>query len=134
MVVCFVLTFNACDRNNLVSVTAKDVLDIAKFEKGKRAVLINVWATWWSSCVAEFPFIRDLENKYKDDLNVIFVSGDWLEQEEDYVSEWTDWEGVDMNELLNIHKVCILNKTQYAGSLSLNDKAHKVIDSQEWNR
>ncbi len=50
---------------------------------------------------------------------------------EDYVSEWTDWEGVDMNELLNIHKVCILNKTQYAGSLSLNDKAHKVIDSQE---
>jgi len=50
---------------------------------------------------------------------------------EDYVSDWTDWEGVDMNELLNIHKVCILNKTQYAGSLSLNDKAHKVIDSQE---
>ena len=50
---------------------------------------------------------------------------------EDYVSEWTDWEGVDMNELLAIHKVCILNKTQYGGSLSLNDYAHKVIDSQE---
>ena len=50
---------------------------------------------------------------------------------EDYVSDWTDWEGVDMNELLAIHKVCILNKTQYAGSLSLNDKAHKIIDSQE---
>ena len=50
---------------------------------------------------------------------------------EDYVSDWTDWEGVDMNELLAIHKVCILNKTQYAGSLSLNDYAHKVIDSQE---
>ena len=45
---------------------------------------------------------------------------------EDYVSEWTDWEGVDMNELLAIHKVCILNKTQYAGSLSLNDYADKV--------
>ena len=50
---------------------------------------------------------------------------------EDYVSEWTDWEGVEMNELLAIHKVCILNKTQYGGSLSLNDYAHKVIDSQE---
>ena len=36
----------------------------------------------------------------------------------DYVSEWTDWEGVNMNELLNIHKFCILNKTEYAGSLS----------------
>ena len=50
---------------------------------------------------------------------------------DDYVSEWTDWEGVDMNELLAIHKVCILNKTQYAGSLVLNDYAHKIIDSQE---
>ena len=50
---------------------------------------------------------------------------------EDYVSEWTDWEGVDMNELLAIHKVCILNKTQYAGSLSLNDKAHKITNSDD---
>ena len=36
----------------------------------------------------------------------------------DYVSEWTDWEGVDMNLLLNIYKVELLNKTQYAGSLT----------------
>ena len=50
---------------------------------------------------------------------------------DDYVSEWTDWEGVDMNLLLAIHRCELLNKTQYAGSLSLNDKAHKVIDSQE---
>ena len=50
---------------------------------------------------------------------------------EDYVSEWQDWEGVDMNELLAIHKVCILNKTQYAGSLSLNDYAHKITDKKD---
>ena len=37
---------------------------------------------------------------------------------EDYVSEWDDWSEVNMNELLNIHKFCILNKTNYAGSLS----------------
>ena len=50
---------------------------------------------------------------------------------EDYVSDWTDWEGVDMNELLAIHKTCILNKTQYAGSLSLNDYAHKITDKKD---
>ena len=50
---------------------------------------------------------------------------------EDYVSEWQDWEGVDMNELLAIHKTCILNKTQYGGSLSLNDYAHKVTDKKD---
>ena len=37
---------------------------------------------------------------------------------EDYVSEWEDWEGVDYNELFNIHKFCILNKINYNGSLT----------------
>ena len=50
---------------------------------------------------------------------------------EDYVSEWTDWSGVDMNLILAINRCELLNKTQYAGSLTLNDKAHKVIDSQD---
>ena len=40
----------------------------------------------------------------------------WLD--DDYVSEWDDWSEVNMNELLNIHKFCILNKTEYAGSLT----------------
>ena len=50
---------------------------------------------------------------------------------QDYVSEWTDWEGVDMNLLLAIHRCELLNKTQYAGSLTLNDKAHKVTDKKD---
>ena len=50
---------------------------------------------------------------------------------DDYVSEWTDWEGVDMNLLLAIHRCELLNKTQYAGSLSLNDYAHKITDKKD---
>ena len=37
---------------------------------------------------------------------------------QDYVSEWCDWEGVDYDKLFNIHKFCILNKLNYAGSLT----------------
>ena len=37
---------------------------------------------------------------------------------EDYVSEWDDWEGVDYNKLFNIHKFCIINKLNYAGSIT----------------
>ena len=37
---------------------------------------------------------------------------------EDYVSEWCDWEGVDYNKLFSIHKFCILNKINYAGSIT----------------
>ena len=76
---CFIFILS-CDKSNIVRVTAQDILEAAALEKGKKAVLINVWATWWSSCIAEFPFIRDLEKEYKDDLNVIFVTWEWIKQ------------------------------------------------------
>ena len=38
---------------------------------------------------------------------------------EDYVSEWEEWEGVDVKLLLNIYKAELLNKYTYAGSLTL---------------
>ena len=46
---------------------------------------------------------------------------------DDYVSEWTDWEGVDYNLLLAIHRCEILNKVEYKGSI-LNKEA-PVVDT-----
>ena len=54
--------------------------------------------------------------------------------QEDYVSEWTDWEGVDMNLLFNIYKTELINKVQYAGSLSHKEAqstSHKVTNKKE---
>ena len=42
----------------------------------------------------------------------------------DYVCEWTDWEGVDMDKLFNIHKFCIINKLNHAGSLTHREVNH----------
>mgnify|MGYP003303434329 FL=1 len=39
---------------------------------------------------------------------------------DDYVSEWTDWDGVNYELLFNIHQSCILNKVNHAGSLRIN--------------
>ena len=53
---------------------------------------------------------------------------------DDYVSEWTDWEGVDMNLLFNIYKTELINKVQYAGSLSHKEAqstSHKVTNKKE---
>ena len=61
---------------------------------------------------------------------------------QDYVSEWCDWEGVDYNKLFNILKFCILNKINYAGSIThreapvvdtftednYNDKVDTLVD------
>ena len=49
---------------------------------------------------------------------------------DDYVSEWTDWDGVDMNLLLAIHRCELLNKTQYAGSLT-HKEAPKLTNKEE---
>ena len=37
----------------------------------------------------------------------------------DYVSEWTEWEGVDMSLLFQIHKTCLHLKQDHLNSLSL---------------
>ena len=37
---------------------------------------------------------------------------------QDYVSEWEDWSDMDYDKLFNIHKFCILNKINYAGSIT----------------
>ena len=37
----------------------------------------------------------------------------------DYVSEWTDWEGVNYDKLFNIHKACVINKYNHYNSLNL---------------
>ena len=37
----------------------------------------------------------------------------------DYVSEWTDWEGVNFELLFNIHKTCLNTKQVYHNSLNL---------------
>ena len=39
---------------------------------------------------------------------------------EDYVSEWEDWSEVNYETLFNIHQSCIINKNDYAGSLTIN--------------
>ena len=49
---------------------------------------------------------------------------------EDYVSEWTDWEGVDYNLLFNIYKNELINKVQYANSLTTKELP-KVSNSEE---
>ena len=38
---------------------------------------------------------------------------------EDYVSEWTDWEGVDFDLLFNNHATCLSLKDDYANSLTM---------------
>jgi thiol-disulfide isomerase/thioredoxin len=48
--------------------------------KGKKAVLVNVWATWCGPCVEEFPDLVKLARQFKNDVQVIFISADFPDQ------------------------------------------------------
>ena len=63
-------------------------------------------------------FWIDDNNDFKSCPQNIDGTGDFTC--EDYVSEWSDWEGVDYNLLFNIHHSCIINKHNHAGSLTIN--------------
>ena len=59
-----------------------------------------------------------------------YVDGTGDFDNEDYVSEWDDFTEVDVKLLLNIYKCELINKVQYAGSLS-HKETPKVTDSDE---
>lgn len=64
---------------NLQTVGAGNLLSEVEQHRGQKAVLVNFWATWCQPCVEEFPDIVDLKEKYRDSLEVYFVSGDFPE-------------------------------------------------------
>ena len=55
-------------------------------------------------------------------------TGDFDNQ--DYVSEWDDFSDVDMNLLFNIYRCELINKVQYANSLTTKE-APKVTNKNE---
>ncbi|MCC5925335.1 MAG: TlpA family protein disulfide reductase [Bacteroidetes bacterium] len=63
----------------VVEISASDVKEIIGSYAGNKAVLVNVWATWCIPCVEEFPYIVDVRNEFKNELEVVFISADFPE-------------------------------------------------------
>ena len=64
-------------------------------------------------------FWVDINNEFRS--CPLFVNNELDLEHVDYVSEWTDLEGLELDKLLEIHRIELLNKVQYGGSLSNND-------------
>ena len=74
----------SCEQTELLPITAEDLIEKVYTFKGKKAVLVNLWALWCKPCVEEFPMIVKLHKETKD-LEVIFVSADFQDQFQDVV-------------------------------------------------
>ena len=75
----------SCEKTQLFPVTAEVLLEKISSFKGKKAVLINIWALWCEPCVEEFPMIVNLQKK-TNDLEVIFVNVDFEDQFQDVIN------------------------------------------------
>ena len=68
-----------------------------------------------------------------------YVDGTGDFDNEDYVSEWEDWEGVDVKLLLNIYKCELINKLNHAGSLThtetpnISNKDESTMREYKWD-
>jgi len=51
----------------------------------------------------------------------LFVNNKPDYSQADYVSEWTDWEGVDFEKLFYIHHLEIINKERFGNKLTNSD-------------
>lgn len=89
------LAQNTSDVELLKSASGEDLQKVIRSYQGDKAVLVNVWATWCAPCIEEFPYIVDLQQKYEDQLQVVFVSADFPSQREkalDFLQEQkVDW-------------------------------------------
>jgi thiol-disulfide isomerase/thioredoxin len=51
--------------------TSGNVVSMKDF-KGK-VVFVDVWATWCGPCKAQFPFLKDIEEEYSSNKDIVFV-------------------------------------------------------------
>ena len=56
-------------------ITLKSTVQGLDFEeyKGKKAVLVDVFATWCPPCIEELPILKEMREKYKNDFEIVSV-------------------------------------------------------------
>lgn len=57
---------------NIKLKTREDGLDFKDY-KGKKVILIDVFATWCPPCIKGIPVLKSLKEKYKDDFEIVSV-------------------------------------------------------------
>ena len=76
-----------------VTMTDVDGKSISTASLKGKVVIVNFWATWCPPCRAEIPDLIALQEKYKDQLQIIGISDD--EDPPAVVKKWADQHGMN---------------------------------------
>ena len=66
------------DPKKVETFSVKDINDHEKIisSSEKKILLLNFWATWCAPCIKEIPELLELKKKFKDDVEMYFLSVD----------------------------------------------------------
>ena len=66
------------DPKKVETFSVKDINDHEKIisSSEKKILLLNFWATWCAPCIKEIPELLELKKKFKDDVEIYFLSVD----------------------------------------------------------
>jgi len=77
-----------------------------------KVILLNFWATWCGPCRAEIPSLIELQNRYKDRLQIIGLADD---DDQDTVKQVVESEGINFPVALVTNKI----RFDYGGVFAL---------------
>lgn len=82
--------------------------------KGKKPVVINIWASWCGPCKTEMPYFEEAIKEYKDDIEFLMINlTDGLRETKDKAIEYIEDNSFDMeilfDEKLNVSSTYNVN-------------------------
>src|SRR5713101_2274957 len=78
-----------------------------------KVILLNFWATWCGPCRAEIPDLVELQNKYKDRLQILGLVVD--DDDQDAIKEFTEKFGINYPVVIATNDI----RLQYGGIAAL---------------
>jgi thiol-disulfide isomerase/thioredoxin len=84
-------------------ISVKDLNGIIK-NRNNKYLLLNVWATWCIPCREEFPALKKINQKYKDEVELVGISVDFPDEVESKIKPFLSSLNIEFTNYVSAEK------------------------------